>query len=76
TLTDGEAVYAELNAGLFFIAYQRNPQTQFVAMQKHLAASDLLNEYIAHISSAIFAVPPGATEGSFIGHELFEATAP
>jgi len=43
--------------GLFFIAYQRDPRTQFVPLQQRLAA-DVLNEYIQHVGSALFAIPP------------------
>lgn len=72
---DGNTALGSLDAGLFFIAYQRNPVTQFVPMQRQLAGSDLLNEYISHVSSAVFAVPPGAADGGYIGQGLFEASA-
>lgn len=48
-----------LDAGLFFIAYQRDPHTQFAAMQRQLGRRDNLNEYIKHLSSSVFACPPG-----------------
>lgn len=66
---DGNDELGRLDAGLFFIAYQRSPQ-QFIDVQRNLS-SDTLNEYIKHVGSAIFAVPPGATEGSFVGAGLF-----
>jgi deferrochelatase/peroxidase EfeB len=70
--TDGmDNVTGELDAGLFFIAYQRDPRKQFVPLQTQLAHNDLLNEYITHTSSAIFACPPGAAQGSFVGETLF-----
>ena len=31
---------------------------------------DLLNPFIRHLGSAIFAVPPGASEGGFVGETL------
>jgi deferrochelatase/peroxidase EfeB len=49
-------------AGLFFIAFQRDPRTGFIPVQRRLAASDALNEYISHTSSAVFAVPPGVRD--------------
>lgn len=70
---DGNDTLGRLNAGLFFLAFQRDPLTQFVQIQRSLAHSDALNEYIRHIGSAIFAVPPGARTGSYIGAPLFEA---
>ncbi len=61
----------ELNAGLFFIAFQRDPARQFIPLQRRLAASDALNRHTLHTSSAIFACPPGATPGGFVGDALF-----
>jgi len=50
---------AELDAGLFFIAYQRDPRTQFLPLQERLARKDALNEYISHVGSGMYAVLPG-----------------
>jgi deferrochelatase/peroxidase EfeB len=58
-----------LDAGLLFICYQRSP-SQFIELQR-LLATDLLNEYIRHIGSAIFVIPPGASAGGFVGEGLF-----
>ena len=66
---DGTYADGRLDAGLLFIAYQRSPQ-QFIALQRALA-TDLLNEYIRHVGSAIFLVPPGPSEGGFVGETLF-----
>ncbi|HWF28861.1 MAG TPA: iron uptake transporter deferrochelatase/peroxidase subunit, partial [Mycobacterium sp.] len=55
--TDGLDANGQLNAGLLFISYQKDPQ-DFIRLQNRLGADDLLNEYIRHIGSAIFAVPP------------------
>jgi deferrochelatase/peroxidase EfeB len=60
----------EIDAGLFFIAFQRDPQRQFVPLQRRLAASDALNRHTLHTSSAVFACPPGARAGGFIGQGL------
>jgi deferrochelatase/peroxidase EfeB len=59
----------QLDAGLFFISFQRDPQ-QFVELQETLARHDALNEYIAHTGSALFACPPGAAPGSYVGATL------
>jgi deferrochelatase/peroxidase EfeB len=61
----------EIDAGLFFIAFQRNPARQFIPLQRRLAASDALNRHTLRTSSAIFACPPGARPGGFVGQELF-----
>ena len=66
---DGNDELGRLDAGLFFISFQRSPQ-QFIAVQQNLAR-DALNEYIKHVGSAIFAVPPGAASGSYVGASLF-----
>jgi deferrochelatase/peroxidase EfeB len=60
-----------LDAGLFFIAYQKDPD-QFVRLQRRLGQHDLLNEYIVHTGSALFAVPPGlGAAGDWWGKQLF-----
>ncbi|MGG7508550.1 iron uptake transporter deferrochelatase/peroxidase subunit, partial [Plantibacter sp. YIM 135249] len=66
---DGNDQLGRLNAGLFFISYQRSPQ-QFIDIQRSLA-TDALNEYIKHVGSGIFAVPPGATKNGYVGETLF-----
>ncbi len=66
---DGNDELGRLDAGLFFISFQRSPQ-QFIDVQKNLAR-DALNEYIKHVGSAVFAVPPGAASGSWVGAGLF-----
>jgi deferrochelatase/peroxidase EfeB len=60
-----------IDAGLFFVAFQRSPQRQFIPLQRRLAASDALNQHTLHTSSSIFACPPAAQPGGFIGQELF-----
>lgn len=69
--TDGSDGFGHLDAGLFFIAYCRNPLTQFVPMQENLARNDALNEYIKHVGSAVFAVPPGLGREDYWGSTLF-----
>ncbi|WP_373877123.1 iron uptake transporter deferrochelatase/peroxidase subunit [Leifsonia poae] len=69
---DGNDELGRLNAGLFFIAFQRDPRKQFIPIQQQLARSDAMNEYLKHVGSAIFAVPPGAREGSYVGAGLFD----
>jgi deferrochelatase/peroxidase EfeB len=70
--TDGvDPETGDLDAGLFFIAFQQDPRTQFVPLQRRLGTSDALNEYISHTSSAVFACPPGFSAGGVIGGALF-----
>jgi deferrochelatase/peroxidase EfeB len=70
--TDGiDPVTGQLDAGLFFIAFQRDPHKQFAAIQRRLGANDALSEYIRHTSSAVFAVPPGIAHAGYVGEGLF-----
>jgi deferrochelatase/peroxidase EfeB len=61
----------QLDAGLFFISFQRDPQRQFVPIQRRLAANDALGRHLLHTGSGVFACPPGAKPGGFIGEGLF-----
>ncbi len=71
--TDGSNGLGHLDAGLFFLAYTRDPVQHFIPLQTNLARHDALNEYIQHTGSALFAVPPGTTEDGYIGQTLFDA---
>jgi deferrochelatase/peroxidase EfeB len=71
SFTDGvDESLGELEAGLFFICFQRDPAKQFVPIQQRLGRIDALNEYIKHVGSALFAVPPGAKPGGYVGEGL------
>ncbi|MFN8216061.1 MAG: iron uptake transporter deferrochelatase/peroxidase subunit [Solirubrobacterales bacterium] len=71
SFTDGvDESLGELEAGLFFICFQRDPDAQFAAIQRRLGGADALNEYIKHVSSAVFAIPPGARPGGYVGETL------
>jgi deferrochelatase/peroxidase EfeB len=68
--TDGINQVGLLDAGLLFIAYMNDP-AHFETIQTRLGASDGLNEYIAHIGSAIFFVPRAPREGAYIAQAMF-----
>ncbi|WP_375478313.1 iron uptake transporter deferrochelatase/peroxidase subunit [uncultured Jatrophihabitans sp.] len=62
-----------LDAGLFFICFQKDPRKQFVPIQRKLGSHDALNEYIRHTGSGLFAVPPAPkAAGDWWGKELFQ----
>ncbi|WP_322923893.1 iron uptake transporter deferrochelatase/peroxidase subunit [Paenibacillus campi] len=63
-------VTGQLDAGLFFISYQRSLPKQFIPMQTRLSENDALNEYIQHVGSAVFACFPGVHQGGYIGDTL------
>ncbi|MFI0741486.1 iron uptake transporter deferrochelatase/peroxidase subunit [Streptomyces sp. NPDC021100] len=72
SFTDGTDGLGRLDAGLFFIAYQRDVRDGFVPIQTRLSRSDALNEYIQHVGSAVFAVPPGVRDkDDWWGRTLF-----
>lgn len=74
--TDGIDDFGHMDAGLFFIAIVNSPAKRFIPIQKKLAKSDKMNEYVRYESSAIFACPPGlADDNDWWGRGLFEATA-
>lgn len=68
---DGSNPLGGLNAGLFFIAYVRDPDTDFIPVQNAMATNDALMEYLKVTRSALFAVPPGIAEGEYVGQSLF-----
>jgi deferrochelatase/peroxidase EfeB len=61
------------DAGLFFLAYQKDPRTGFIRIFDRMSKLDMMNQYTTHVASALFAIPPGAEPGSFIGQRLFLA---
>ena len=61
--TDGSDGLGRLDAGLFFIAFVRDPRTQYVPMQTNLSRNDPMMEYLVHTGSALFAVLPGLAVG-------------
>ncbi|RZU37742.1 deferrochelatase/peroxidase EfeB [Streptomyces sp. BK022] len=76
SFTDGTDGLGRLDAGLFFLAYQRDVREGFIPLQRRLAAHDALNEYIQHVGSAVFAVPPGVRDShDWWGRTLFSKEA-
>ena len=69
---DGSNGLGRMDAGLFFLAYVRDPRTHFIPMQTKLGLQDGMSEYIQHTGSALFAVPPGVQPGQYIGQGLFD----
>jgi deferrochelatase/peroxidase EfeB len=68
---DGSNALGGLDAGLFFIAYVRDPGTHFVPLQLAMSKTDALVEYLRFTGSALFAVPPGVKPGEHVGQPLF-----
>jgi deferrochelatase/peroxidase EfeB len=63
----------EYDAGLFFVGYQADPRTGFIKIFQSMAKLDALNQFVTHVGSGLFACPPGASKGQYIGQKLFES---
>jgi deferrochelatase/peroxidase EfeB len=59
------------DSGLLFTCYQRDPRTGFSKIFEKMAKFDMLNQFTTHVGSGLFACPPGAAPGEFIGQTLF-----
>lgn len=57
--TEGVPVLS--NSGQVFICFQRDPLRQFVPIQQRLDEMDRLNQWISHIGSAVYVLPPGVS---------------
>ena len=74
TYVDGTLPSGSPDAGLFFLAFNRDLQSQFIPMQRQLSTSDLMNQFVTYRSSSAFAIPPGVgSAGGFVGEGLFGA---
>jgi deferrochelatase/peroxidase EfeB len=61
----------EYDAGLLFLAYQKDPRKAFVPIFSKMAETDNLNQFTTHNASALFAIPPGVTSSDhWIGQSL------
>lgn len=64
----------EYDAGMFFICYQRDPRTGFIDLFRQMAKDDFkLNQFWTHVGGGLFACPPGAKKGEYVGQRLFES---
>ncbi|MGA8724103.1 MAG: iron uptake transporter deferrochelatase/peroxidase subunit [Acidimicrobiales bacterium] len=71
SFADGiDPVTGELDAGLFFVCFQKDPRAQFVPIQQRLSENDALDQYLVHTTSGVFACPPGVRPGESVGAGL------
>jgi deferrochelatase/peroxidase EfeB len=61
------------DAGLLFVAYQRDPRTGFIKIYEKMSKLDAMNQFTTHVASGLFAVPGGVRPGEFVGQRLFDA---
>ena len=69
---DGPLADGSPDAGLLFLAFQADPARGFVPVQRRLARGDGLSRFLRHEASGLYAVPPGAAEGDYVGRSLLE----
>jgi dye decolorizing peroxidase len=62
------------DSGLLFLAFAADPSRQFVPVQRRLDELDRLNDWVVTIGSAVYAVPPAAPPGGYVGQQLLEGT--
>ena len=61
----------QLDQGLIFVAYNQDPQRQFVTVQTRLAGEPM-TDYITPVGGGYFYLPPGAHgAGDWVGSSLF-----
>jgi deferrochelatase/peroxidase EfeB len=63
----------ELDAGLLFVCYQRDPRTGFIKIFDKMSKFDMMNQFVTHIGGGLFACPAGVREGGYLAEGLFEA---
>jgi deferrochelatase/peroxidase EfeB len=63
----------EYDAGLFFMAYQRDPRKGFIKIYETMSRFDMMNQFVTHVGGGLFACPGGAAQGRFVGQQLFES---
>lgn len=67
---EGVDYLGRLDAGLFFVAFVRNPAESFIPILSRMS-QDLLTEYLQHIASGMYLVLPGVRNGGdYVGQSL------
>ncbi|MET9397366.1 iron uptake transporter deferrochelatase/peroxidase subunit [Kitasatospora sp. NPDC002965] len=69
---DGLSSDGAPDAGLLFLAFQADPRKGFTPVQRKLARGDGLSRFLRHEASGLYAVPPGAPEGGYVGQSLVD----
>jgi deferrochelatase/peroxidase EfeB len=63
----------ELDVGLLFMCYQRDPRAGFIRIFDRMSKFDMMNQFVTPIGGGMFACPGGVSEGRYIGQDLLEA---
>lgn len=68
---EGVDKLGRLEAGLFFIAFARDPSTNFIPILSKMV-NDQMTEYLQHIATGMYLMLPGVKEGdTYVGEKLF-----
>ncbi|UZJ30386.1 iron uptake transporter deferrochelatase/peroxidase subunit [Streptomyces endophytica] len=60
------------DAGLLFVCWQADPLRAFTQIQRKLDRGDALSPFLRHEASGLYAVPPAAVPGGYVGQPLLE----
>ena len=63
----------ELDAGLFFVCYQRDPRSGFIRIFDRMSRFDMMNQFVTPVGGGLFACPGGVAQGRYLAQDLFEA---
>ncbi len=61
-----------LDAGLFFVCYQKDPRTGFIRIFERMSRFDMLNQFVTPVGGGLFACPGGVQPGRYLAQALFE----
>lgn len=67
---DGNDAQGRLNAGLFFIAFTKNPE-RFARVHRSMARDDMFIEYLKTTNTGVYLIPPGVGAEGYVGQGLF-----
>ncbi len=63
----------ELDAGLLFVCYQRDPRTGFIKIFDRMSKFDMMNQFVTAVGGGMFACPGGVQPGRYLAQDLFES---
>lgn len=70
---EGNDHLGRLQGGLFFIAFVRDPRTNFTPILQKMS-TDQITEYLQHIATGLYLIPPGVgPDDTYVGQRIFEA---
>jgi deferrochelatase/peroxidase EfeB len=62
----------ELDAGLLFICFQRDPTAGFIRIFEKMSRFDMLNQFVTPVGGGLFAIPAGIMPGRYLAQGLIE----